>query len=126
MKNKLLVIVVILFVGLLVVGCKVNINISPTSKTNDSEKTTKKTDSSDLVGRWAYSGGMFIYTFNSDMTGEYNVAGTIMKFTYTVDGNKLSILYDDMTETFDTTYKIEGDTLIIKDSLGEDVKYKKQ
>ena len=46
-----------------------------------------------------------------------------MECTYEVDGDKLSILYKGNTAPFETTYKIDGNTLTIKDSFGSDVKY---
>ena len=73
-----------------------------------------------LVGEWAYgSGNTFVFTFNEDKTCSY--AGR--NCTYTVDGDKLSILYDGDTAPFETTYKIEDDKLTIKDSLDNDVVY---
>ena len=71
-----------------------------------------------LVGEWAYSSA-FVFKFNEDKTCSY--AGR--NCTYTVDGDKLSILYDGDTEPFETTFKIEGDKLTIKDSLDNDVVY---
>ena len=74
-----------------------------------------------LVGSWTY-GNSFTYTFNEDGTGEYSG----MKFTYTTEGDKLSILYDGNTAAFETTYKIEGNKLTIKDSFNNDVVYEKK
>lgn len=73
-----------------------------------------------LVGTWRYgSSDTFQFVFNEDKTCSY--AGR--NCTYTVDGDKLSILYDGDTTSFDTTFKIEDDKLTIKDSLGSDVVY---
>ena len=88
---------------------------------------SKKNDKT-IVGKWEtkldnYS---FVYTFNKDKTCSYDVAGSIMKCTYKVDGNKLSILYEGNTASFDTTFKIDGNKFIMKDSLGEDVIYKRK
>ena len=77
-----------------------------------------------IVGKWAHDS--FVYTFNSDKTCSYDAAGTKMECTYTIDGDKLSILYKGNTVSFDTTYKIEGNKLIIKDSLDKDVEYIKK
>ena len=66
------------------------------------------------------------YTFNSDGTGKYDAAGTIMKFTYTLKGDKISIQYEgENMESFDTKYSIDGNTLNVVDSLGHDTLYKK-
>ena len=81
-----------------------------------------------IVGTWKNTelGYDFVYTFNKDGTGKYDAAGTIMEFTYntTVD-DKISILYSGSTVSFDTEYKIEGDTLNVKDSFGNDTIYKR-
>ena len=99
----------IIFVGIIsLVGCK---------------KTEKEPS---IVGKWEYEAGSFIYTFNKDKTCSYAYGETIMKCTYEIDEDKLSILYDGDTVSFDTTYEIKDNILTIKDSLGEDVKYKKK
>ena len=77
-----------------------------------------------IVGKWAQ--GKFIYTFNEDKTCQYDASGTIMKCTYKIDGDKISILYDGNTLPFETTFSIDGDTLNVKDSLGNDTLYKRQ
>ena len=83
------------------------------------------TSSNPLVGSWKYSTGDYTYTFNEDGTGDYNAAGTKMEFTYTTEGSKISILYTGNTVPFETEYSIEGDTLNVIDSLGNDTLYKK-
>lgn len=77
-----------------------------------------------IVGKWAL--GSYVYTFNEDGTCSYDVSGAIMKCTYKVDGDKLSILYDGNTASFDTTYSIDGNKLNVKDSLGRDTIYTKK
>ncbi|MBR2827832.1 MAG: hypothetical protein IKE70_01190 [Bacilli bacterium] len=77
-----------------------------------------------IVGKWAL--GKFVYTFNKDKTCQYDASGTIMKCTYEIDGDKISILYDGNTLPFETTFSIDGDTLNVKDSLGNDTLYKRQ
>ena len=75
-----------------------------------------------IVGTWTYETGGFTYTFNEDGTGDY--CG--MAFTYTVDGNKLSILYENNTAPFETEFEITGNKLNVKDSFGSDTIYVKQ
>ena len=92
----------------------------------DKEEDTKKEDESNkdpIVGVWAY--GSFKYTFNEDKTCSYDASGTLMKCTYKIDGDKLSILYEGDTEPFETTYSIKGDKLNIQDSFGDDTIYTK-
>ena len=85
-------------------------------------------NSNSLVGHWASEEfeGAFVYTFNEDGNGNYDAAGVSMPFTYTIDGDKLSILYENDTTQFETTYKVSDNTLTIKDSLNADVVYNKK
>ena len=102
MKKGLLVSMLVMVLCLMVVGCG-------------------KKDG--IVGTWAYgSGSTFQYVFNEDKTCSY--AGR--NCTYTVDGDKLSILYDGDTAPFETTFRIEDNKLIIKDSLDNDVIYNRK
>ena len=121
--KKCIKLLVVLFIGLLVVtGCE-----STKKKVVDTTiETNKKTSSNPLVGKWEYENEGFIYTFNKNMTGVYDLGDSKKEFSYEIKDDKLSILYEDTTATFDTTFKIEGDTLILKDSLDNDVKYIKK
>ena len=88
----------------------------------------KANSNKEIVGQWKNDeyGYDFTYTFNEDGTGEYDAAGTIMKFKYTIDGNKITFKYtDEDIDNLDTTFSIDGDTLNVKDSNGEDTLYKK-
>lgn len=123
MKKKLLILLV-LCCGLLLVGCN---NKTSDKKDNKNKKeTTEKENKNLLVGKWEYETGGFIYTFNEDKTGSYDTGGQKLEFTYKTEGDKLYITYTDTEGTFDTTYKIKGNVLVIKDSLNEDVKYLKK
>lgn len=82
--------------------------------------------SNPIVGSWKYQGGNYTYVFNEDGTGKYEFGGAAMEFTYEIkDGNKISILYTGNTAAFESEYKIDGDTLNIIDSFGNDTIYKK-
>ena len=84
-------------------------------------------ETSPLVGSWEYDEVEgFIYTFNADGTGTYDVLGEIMNFTYTDKSGSVDIMYEDVDEPYTAEYTIEGNTLIMKDSLGVDVKYIKK
>ncbi len=97
---------------------------------NSNNGGSSETRSNPIVGRWKYTdsdlgdlGIEFIYTFNSDGTGDYDMSGTKMPFTYTTDGSKLTINYD--SGPFETEYEINGNILNVKDSGGSDTLYKK-
>lgn len=80
-----------------------------------------------LVGNWKtnFAGYDYTYTFNDNGTGKYDAAGTVMEFTYTTEGNTISILYTGNTAPFKTEYSIDGETLNVKDSFGNDTLYKR-
>ena len=116
-------IAVLLCVGLFVLtGCENN----KENKEEVSESTSKQES---IVGIWnndtTLEGYEFIYTFKEDGTGEYDAAGTLMPFTYTINGDQISILYEGDTVSFDTTFSVEGDTLNVLDSMGNDTLYQK-
>ena len=69
-----------------------------------------------LIGEWQL--GSYVFTFNEDKTCSY-----VRKCTYTVDGDKLSILYEGDNVPYETTFKIEDNKLTIKDSANNDVVY---
>ena len=48
-----------------------------------------------------------------------------MEFTYGVSERKISILYPDDSFPFDTEYSINGTTLNVVDTVGEDILYEK-
>ena len=103
MKNKILIIVasLIVFSMLLITGCVTKLN--------------------PIVGTWDYDG--FVYTFNKDKTGTYDLMGQVINFTYEAKDDVLQITRTDETEPYEMQYRIEDNKLIVKDSFGEDVTY---
>ena len=78
-----------------------------------------------LVGSWAYEEDEnFVYTFNANGTGSYEVYGETINFAYTDNGTSVEIVFDDAPGTFD--YTVDGNTLVIVDSTGTDVRYIKK
>ena len=102
-----------------------------TDAATDAVTEAEATTSSDngLVGSWDYSelSGM-VYNFNADGTGTYDIFGEVLDFTYEADGSTLKIaLADDEVDTpTKLEYEIDGDTLIVKDSAGNDIVYKRK
>ena len=93
----------------------------PTEVTDGGERTDAADNA--LVGSWEYESGGFTYTFNSDGTGVYDVAGTEMKFTYTAENSVLAISYEGTSAPMELNYELNGDTLNVKDSGGNDTIY---
>ena len=84
-------------------------------------------DTASIVGSWEYEGGGFIYTFNEDGTGTYDLGGgSVMNFTYEATDSELSILYDGNTEPMVLEYVLSGTVLNVKDSFGSDTIYNKK
>ena len=125
MKKTIAIMLVIAF---LVAGLFILTGCGEENKTNSDNQSNGENQSSKevtIVGSWktqAY-GADYVYTFNADGTGKYDAAGTVMEFTYTTEGSKISILYTGNTDPFETEYSIDGETLNVKDSLGKDTLY---
>lgn len=84
-----------------------------------------------LIGTWEYFSNETVrndiyYQFNKDKTGKYSFYGSDMSFTYEDDGKEITIKYDKDTVSSKYEYRIEDGKLIIKDSFGDDVTYKKK
>ena len=76
-----------------------------------------------IVGNWVYgSNSSYEYEFKEDGTGSYYGR----TFTYTIDGEKISILYDGDSAPFESTFSIDGNKLDIKDSRGNSTIYTKK
>lgn len=106
MKRNVLLLILVVIGCIVITGCK------------------KEESKKPIVGKWAH--GSFIYTFNEDGSCSYDVSGKLMKCTYKTDGSKLSILYEGMDTTFDTTFSIEDNKLNVKDTMGNNTYYDKQ
>ena len=85
-----------------------------------------KVEDTDIIGTWEFEPGGFTYTFNDDGTGKYDVVGGLMTFSYEADGSKLTLNYDDGLPSAELEYSIDGDTLNIRDSAGNDTIYHKK
>ena len=80
-----------------------------------------------LVGKWkAIDTGIdYFYTFNEDKTCIYEMTGAKMDCTYEMEGKRITILYKGSSTPNSYEYKIDKDTLTLKDNLGNEVVYKK-
>ena len=93
------------------------------------ETEAKASADNSLVGSWDFAelSGM-VYTFNADGTGSYDMFGEVMNFTYEADGSTLKLTFtdEDVDVPTELAYTIDGDTLNVKDSLGNDTIYKRK
>ena len=67
-----------------------------------------------IVGEFTDDGGSFGYTFESDGTGIYDMAGYDMEFTYEIDGNLLLITYGSNTYAEENEFELDQNSLIIR------------
>ena len=114
----------ILVIGLVFVLILSTLILTGCGKKEETKTETENETANAVVGTWAYS--TYVYTFNEDKSGIYDVSGNVMKFTYEDDGETLSIMYEGSTVPTDLKYRIDGDKLIITDSFGSDVEYTKK
>ena len=80
----------------------------------------------EICGRWEAVGfSCFTYNFQPDGKGFYSFFDAKKEFTYTNNGDNVIIHFsgDLMKSTF--KYTIEEDVLLIEDSFGALVKYKR-
>jgi hypothetical protein len=93
------------------------------------ETEAKASADTGLVGSWDYAelSGM-VYTFNADGSGSYDMFGEVMNFTYEADGSTLKLTFtdEDVDVPTELAYTIDGDSLNVKDSLGNDTIYKRK
>ena len=96
---------------------------------SSSESTIRPANSDSVVGKWASEmmSGSFVYTFNEDGTGSYDMMGTVVDLNYSIEGDKITITllaegYTPMT----LNYEIKDNKLNIKDSFGNDTFYIRQ
>lgn len=99
---------------------------------NDSEQSSQTSVVSEpsepadpLVGKWqAETLPEYVYTFNADGSGQYDMAGTILEMNYSTENGKITMNYT--TEGYSSVtldYILEEDRLNIRDSFGKDVFY---
>ena len=81
-------------------------DISEDTSEDISENANEESEPS-IIGSWedAESGFDETFTFNADNTGSYSIMGNESPYTYSLDGNSLSILYSDGTDVkYTVTY----------------------
>lgn len=90
-----------------------------------SEQSIDPNSAEALVGQWQSENlPDYIYTFNSDSTGQYDMAGKILKLTYSVEDGRLTLNFlEDGYTPVTLEYLLEKDRLDIKDSFGKDTFY---
>lgn len=77
-----------------------------------------KASNDSLIGSWITEGGT-IYEFNENNKGTMIVPLSEYKFTYKIDGNKLSIDYEsEKAKDADYEYSIKNHKLILKGKRG--------
>ena len=119
---KLLAIAMILTSLFALAACKKNDGDKDDNSTG--EESVYVTDDS-LYGQWqSEKKSNYVYTFNADGTGQYDMAGNILDLTYTTEEGKITISFTaDGYTPVTLNYELDGDKLNIKDSFGKDTFY---
>ena len=128
MKRIISLVLVVMLLGTcgLLVGCG-----KSGSKNATNEKYTDAKGhelDGNLIGKWKckFAGSDYVYTFKKDGTGVYDVAGSKMDICeWCTEKSTVKIKFNPDEASMDLKYKIKGDTLTIKDSLDNDVTYKR-
>lgn len=76
--------------------------------------TTSCGKTNSIVGTWKSDDGL-TYNFNSDGTGTYNIIESVLNFTYTIEKNTISILYESDTIPYKAEFSIKNDILKFND-----------
>lgn len=79
-----------------------------------------------LIGKWkaVNISPQIIYVFNEDETCSYEAFGIKVNCTYKNEDNKITVLFEGKEEPKTYEYRIEENTLIIKEDSGIEVRYK--
>lgn len=96
---------------------------------NESQASTVSEQSLDpLAGQWQSEElSDYIYTFNGDGTGKYDMAGKVLELNYATEDSKITLTFLQEGYTPITLdYELDGDRLNIKDSFGKDTFYVKK
>ncbi|MBE6835450.1 MAG: hypothetical protein E7515_04275 [Ruminococcaceae bacterium] len=98
-----------------------------TQKTSQESKTEPTTPARTIVGLWAgATDNEFYYLFNDDKTGSFALGGEIKDFTYTDNGDSVTIVFNNNTKEHIFKYSIDGDVLSIENDFGAIEKYNLQ
>lgn len=77
-----------------------------------------------IIGSWEYGEDGFSYTFEKDGTGCFQLGQQKNYFTYTLNSNELTLLYDTNTTTYNYTFELGDDnTLKLTDKNGLSTTY---
>lgn len=123
---KLLSIAAVLAMMFTLAACHKNDSETENSGSGEaiSEQSTQE-PADPLVGKWQSKDlPDYIYTFNADGTGQYDMAGKVLDLTYTTEDGKITISFTaDGYTPVTLNYELNGDKLNIKDSFGKDTFY---
>jgi hypothetical protein len=125
------------FKYLLIMVLAVTVSVSCSNDDDDDDFDDSNGDTA-LVGTWGLTESEDGVTFTETVTFNENLSGTLVSsetfegetvseyqsFTWSTDGNKLRLIFDDETETL--TYSISGDNLSVTTGDGENIGFTRQ
>ena len=102
-----------------------NKNDSETGESSTVSAVSEQSTNDPIVGKWQSEQlPDYVYTFDADGTGQYDMAGNILELTYTTEDGKITISFTaDGYTPVTLNYELDGDKLNIKDSFGKDTFY---
>ena len=124
--KRILAIVAVLVLLCAFTGCNKNDGETGESSTASAVSEQSVIEQDDpIVGKWQSEKlPDYVYTFNADGTGQYDMAGNILDLTYTTEDGKITISFTaDGYTPVTLNYELDGDKLNIKDSFGKDTFY---
>ena len=124
MKRIVKIFVVVLVLTVLCAFAACNNNGGDKDESGKGEESVLKTDDR-LYGQWqSEKKSDYVYTFNADGTGQYDMAGNVLELTYNNRDGKITLSFTQEGYTPVTlSYELDGDRLNIKDSYGKDTFY---
>lgn len=124
MKRIIRSLAVVLVLASLCVFTACNNNGGNTGESGTAQESVLKTDER-LAGKWqSEKKSNYVYTFNADGTGQYDMGGNVLELTYTNEDGKITLSFTQEGYTPVTlSYEMDGDRLNIKDSYGKDTFY---
>lgn len=127
MKNTLIKRIFAVMFAVMIAAAFAGCNNQNEEESSSIPTESETVPSDPLVGQWRSKRlPDYVYTFNSDGSGQYDMAGKVLKMTYTTEDGKISLNYlEEGYSTVTLNYILDGDTLNIKDSYGKDTFYER-
>lgn len=125
MKKSIKILSIAAVLAMICTFAACNKNDSETGESSTVSAVSEQSTNDPIVGKWQSEQlPDYVYTFDADGTGQYDMAGNILDLTYTTEDGKITISFTaDGYTPVTLNYELDGDKLNIKDSFGKDTFY---